>query len=419
MQTPTSVHSSGGAAHVTGPARVLSDRPSRTLPVDRWLLRAFLRAAGSPAVRFVLPDGEAVYVGAGEPVGTVRFRERGRLYRFMAKPELAFGEGYTDGSIEIDGDLLDILAAAYGQPMHPLVERLLFTAQHPRANSLSGSRNNIHAHYDLGNDFYRLWLDERMLYTCAYFPTPDATLEEAQVAKMHHVCRKVALRPGEHVVEAGCGWGALALHMARHYGVTVRAFNISHEQIAYGREQATREGLADRVEFIEDDYRNITGTYDCFMSVGMLEHVGPDHYHELAAVIDRSLPAHGRGLIHTIGRTRPARLNAWIEKHIFPGGHPPTLREMMDIFEPIRLSVLDVENLRLHYEKTGWHWLQRFERNTDAVARMFDERFARAWRLYLAGTTVAFRTSLLQLFQVTFARDRHNGIPWTRAHVYE
>jgi len=418
MQTQ-SFTSPSGATHVTGPARVLSGSSTRTLPVDRWLLRAFLRAAGSPPIRCVLPNGEAVYVGQGEPEGIVRFRDRRALYRTMASPELAFGEEYTDGGIEIDGDLVRVIDAAYRQTPHPLTEKILFRAQRARPNSLSGSRDNIHKHYDLGNDFYRLWLDERMVYTCAYFPTPEATLEEAQVAKMHHVCRKVALQPGERVVEAGCGWGALALHMARHYGVTVRAFNISHEQIAYGREQAARQGLSDRVEFIEDDYRNITGTYDCFMSVGMLEHVGPSNYRQLGAVIDRCLPAHGRGLLHTIGRTRPMRLNAWIEKHIFPGGYPPTLREMMDILEPYRFSVLDAENLRLHYERTSWHWLQRLEQHADEVARMFDERFVRAWRLYLAGTTVAFRRSLLQLFQVTFARERFNGIPWTRRHIYE
>jgi cyclopropane-fatty-acyl-phospholipid synthase len=417
MQTQPSVQSSR-TAHVTGPARVLNARAARRSAVDRWLLHTFLRLAGSPPIRCVLPDGATVYVGAGEPAGSLRFKSRSALYRLLLNPELAFGEGYTDGLIEVEGNLVDVLAAAYGQSVHPLVERLLFRAQRPRPNSLRGSRDHIHAHYDLGNDFYRLWLDERMLYTCAYFPTPDATLEDAQVAKMHHVCRKVALRPGERVVEAGCGWGALALHMARHYGVSVRAFNISHEQIAYGREQAKREGLDGQVEFIEDDYRNITGQYDCFMSVGMLEHVGPDHYRDLGAVIDRSLPAHGRGLIHTIGRTRPMRLNAWIEKHIFPGGYPPTLRQMMEIFEPYYFSVLDTENLRLHYEKTAAHWLQRFERHVNEVARTFDERFVRAWRLYLAGTTVAFRTSLLQLFQVTFARDRCNTIPWTRAHVY-
>ncbi len=417
MSTSQPLSQPSDATAVTGPERVA--RGTRSLGIDRALLRAFLVAAGRPPLRCVLPDGQSVYVGEGDPVGTVRFCDRATLYHVMRSPEIGLGEGYTDGRIELEGDLVDMLSSAYPATVSPWANRLLFNGRRARPNTLAGSRRNIHQHYDLGNDFYRLWLDQRMVYTCAYFPTPEATLEDAQVAKMHHVCRKVALKPGERVVEAGCGWGALALHMARHYGVTVRAFNISHEQILWAREQAAREGLGDRVEFIEDDYRNIAGTYDCFMSVGMLEHVGPDHYRDLGAIIDRCLPAHGRGLVHTIGRTRPTRLNAWIEKHIFPGGYPPTLRQMMDIFEPFRLSVLDVENLRLHYERTAAHWLERFERHAAAVEREFDARFVRAWRLYLAGTTAAFRISLLQLFQVVFARDRHNGIPWTRQHVYE
>ncbi len=406
------------AAGVTGRARPI-DAQARAFRFDRLLLSAFLRAAGRPPLRCVLPDGQSVCESAGEPVGTVRFRDRRTLYHFLRAPELGFGEGYTDGRIEvIDGDLVEMVAAAY-QPVSAWVERVFFSARRARRNSLDGSRHNIHRHYDLGNDFYRLWLDQRMLYTCAYYPTPEVTLEQAQLAKMHHVCRKVALRPGETVVEAGCGWGSLALHMAENYGVRVRAFNISHQQIAYAREQAARRQLADRVEFVEDDYRNVSGQYDCFMSVGMLEHVGPDHYRELGRVIDRCLPAHGRGLLHSIGRTRPARLNAWIEKHIFPGGYPPTLREMMDILEPFRFSVTDVENLRRHYERTAAEWLARFEQHVDSVRAMFDERFVRAWRLYLAGTTVAFRLSLLQLFQVVFYRDGFNGGPWTRAAVYE
>ena len=411
--------SESGSAAVTGQARAIRrTSSSRLQAVDRWLLRTFLHFAGDPPVRCVLPDGSAIDPPVGEVVGTLRFRDRPTLYAFLRHPEIGFGEGYTDGRIEVEGDLLEVVCAAYRTPPSPLIERLFFSAGKPRANSLRGSRHNIHRHYDLGNSFYRLWLDEQMLYTCAYYPTPAATLEEAQVAKMHHVCRKVALKPGEHVVEAGCGWGSLALHMARHYGVTVRAFNISHEQIAYAREQAERQGLSDRVEFVEDDYRNISGTYDCFMSVGMLEHVGVANYPLLGRLIDRVLPAHGRGLIHTIGRTRPLRLNAWIEKHIFPGGQPPTLTQMGAIFEPFNLSVLDVENLRLHYERTAAEWLRRFEQHVAEVERMFDQRFVRAWRLYLAGTSAAFRLSLMQLFQVVFARDRHNGIPWTRAGVY-
>jgi cyclopropane-fatty-acyl-phospholipid synthase len=380
-------------------------------------LRRFLRLMGDPAVAFELWNGTRV-IPVGRPVATLRIKDAATLGRFMFRPEMGFGEAYVDGRIEVDGSLVDVLDAVYRAPVTSWAHRILSRGRRPRHNSRSGSRDNIHAHYDLGNDFYRLWLDERMVYTCAYYPTPDTTLAAAQVAKLEHVSRKLALRPGERVVEAGCGWGALALHMARHHGVRVRAFNISSEQIAYAREQAAREGLTQQVEFVEDDYRNIGGTYDAFVSIGMLEHVGVEHYAELGRVIDRCLPAHGRGLLHTIGRNRPARLNAWVEKHIFPGGYPPTLGEMRKIFEPFDFSVLDVENLRLHYEKTAAAWLGAFEQVTEKVAAMFDERFVRGWRLYLSGTTVAFRCSLLQLFQVVFARGRCNEIPWTRAYVY-
>ncbi|MGC2048663.1 MAG: cyclopropane-fatty-acyl-phospholipid synthase family protein, partial [Gallionella sp.] len=288
-----------------------------------------------------------------------------------------------------------------------------------RRNSLSGARSNIHHHYDIGNDFYKLWLDDRMVYTCAYFPSQSSSLEDAQFAKLDHVCRKLRLQPGETVVEAGCGWGALALHMARHYGVTVTAYNISGEQIAYARHRARAEGLDGKVEFIEDDYRNVRGEFDAFVSVGMLEHVGPDHYQELGAVIDRSLKENGRGLIHSIGLNYPRPMDAWTERHIFPGAHPPSLAQMMQIFEPFDFSVLDVENLRLHYAKTLEHWLQRYEANADRVTEMFDPEFVRAWRLYLAGSLMAFKTGSMQLFQVSFARPSLNLIPWTRQYLYE
>lgn len=397
---------------------------ARVSAADRWLLRTFLRAMGAPAIRVVLWNGESVCVtDAGvtdaQPVATVRLQDRRTLWRLVYNPELEFGEAYSEGRLLVDGDLVELMQTAFQAQASPWAERLLRRSRRPRTNTLRGALDNIHYHYDLGNDFYRLWLDERMVYTCAYFPTPSASLDEAQVAKMELVCRKVSLRPGERVVEAGCGWGALALHMARQHGVAVRAFNISREQIAYAREQARAEGLSDRVEFIEDDYRNISGQYDAFVSVGMLEHVGADHYRDLGRVMDRCLPAHGRGLIHTIGRNRPMRLNAWLEKHIFPGAHPPTLREMMAIVEPHGFSVLDVENLRLHYAATLRHWLARFERAADRVAAMFDERFVRAWRLYLAGSVAAFTAGSLQLFQMSFARPQHNAIPWTRAHLYQ
>jgi len=398
----------------------LRSAPStRVSSAERWLLRSLLWAIGNPALRLVIRDGESVCAADAKPVHTVRIKDRRTLLRLLYRPELEFGEAYADGRLEVDGDLVGLLEKVYTAPVSPLANRLLRQTRGPRPNTLHGSRDNIHRHYDLGNDFYRLWLDERMVYTCAYFPTPTASLEGAQVAKMELVCRKVGLQPGERVVEAGCGWGALALHMARQHGVSVRAFNISHEQIVYARAQAREEGLSDQVEFIEDDYRNVSGQYDAFVSVGMLEHVGTEHYRELGRIIDRCLPAHGRGFIHAIGRNRPTALNAWVEKRIFPGAYPPTLREMLAILEPFGFSVLDVENLRLHYATTLRHWLARFERAVDRVAAMLDERFVRAWRLYLAGSIAAFTTGSLQLFQVSFARPRHNGIAWTRTHLYQ
>jgi cyclopropane-fatty-acyl-phospholipid synthase len=219
-------------------------------------------------------------------------------------------------------------------------------------------------------------------------------------------------------VDGGCGWGALALHMARHYGVSVKAFNISREQIQYARRQAAREGLAGQVEFIEDDYRNISGRFDAFVSVGMLEHVGREHYSELGKIIHRAIGDSGRGLIHFIGRNRPEPFSAWIRKRIFPGAYCPALREAMDIFEPHEYAVLDVENLRLHYAKTLEHWLARYERSVERVSALFGPEFVRAWRLYLAGSIASFRTGLLQLFQIVFAGSACQQIPWTRAHLY-
>ena len=392
-------------------------------PPDKLLLTNMLRAIGDPPVQLVLWNGQTISNHNGNEVAQVLIRDRGALLKLIADAELYFGEMYSAQRIEIRGDLLDFLEAVYRswplQSQGRIGKKLLSTFYDARRNTLNGSRRNIHHHYDIGNDFYKLWLDERMLYTCAYFPEPDTSLEEAQLAKMDHVCRKLRLQPGDHVVEAGCGWGALAMHMAKHYGVKVTAYNISTEQISYARQRAQAEGLDGQVEFIEDDYRNVLGKFDAFVSVGMLEHVGTDHYQELGTVINRVLKDNGRGLIHSIGLNFPRPMDAWTERHIFPGACPPSLGQMMDIFEPFDFSVLDVENLRLHYAKTLEHWLQRYESNVERVTEMFDTEFVRAWRLYLAGSHTAFKMGGMQLFQVTFARADNNQIPWTRQYLYQ
>ena len=396
--------------------------PGEVRRTDRWLLRKVSSFLGDPPIEFSIRGGARVR-STSEPLARVSFASRAHLLSVLADPWMRFGDAYSDGNVIVDGDLVQVLEAVYRASATAekpsWLRRAAELAQHrPHVNTLSGSRDNIHHHYDIGNAFYSLWLGSTMAYTCAYYPTPDATLDEAQVAKMDHVCRKLRLKAGESVVEAGCGWGTLALHMARHYGVRVRAFNISHEQVAYARERAKREGLGGQVEYVEDDYRNISGHYDAFVSVGMLEHVGVKNYPTLGRVARGCLGSNGRGLIHSIGRNHPARLQPWIEKRIFPGACPPALSEMSQIFEPSDLSVLDVENLRLHYAQTLRHWLALYEAANERVRAMFDEKFVRMWRLYLAGSVAAFSTGTLQLFQVVFATADNNDIPWTRAHLY-
>ena len=339
-------------------------------------------------------------------------------------PEVAFGEAYSEGRIEVHGDLVKALEAVYeswpaGRANRSWYQRLTSTWMARRqANSIYGSRHNVHCHYDLGNDFYKLWLDQQLVYTCAYFPSPSATLEEAQEAKLDYVCRKLHLQPGERVVEAGCGWGSLALHMAKRYGVTVKAFNISHEQIQFARNRAAEMGLDKNVEFVEDDWRNITGNFDVFVSVGMLEHVGFADYERMGEVIYRSIGDSGRGLLHFIGRSYHGAFSRWIRKRIFPGAYAPTLGEAMKVLQPRRFAVLDVENLRPHYARTVEHWLERFEASGQRVSEMYGEWFRRAWRLYLAGSIAAFHTGTLQLFQVSFAGPRSPVTAWTRASLY-
>lgn len=398
------------------------DQPGSSL--EARLLRQLLRSLGEPPIEFLLAwTGERLVPAGVRPVAQVRICDRKTLLGILADPQVRFGDAYCDRRVEISGDLIEFMQALYrsfgnAQARNSIVNRIAPWLHRPRRNTLTGSRNNIHRHYDLGNEFYSLWLGDTMAYTCAYYPSAAATLEQAQVAKMDHVCRKLQIRPQDSVVEAGCGWGSLALHIARSYGAKVRAFNISERQIEFARRRAREQGLDGRVEFVADDYRNISGRYDVFVSVGMLEHVGRENYRGFGRLLRRALLPEGRGLIHSIGRNRPAPLHPWIERRIFPGAYAPSLGEMMQIFEPSNLSVLDVENIRLHYALTLRHWLERYEHAAERVRAMFDDVFVRMWRLYLAGSVAAFETGTLQLFQVLFTPEENNNIPLTREFMY-
>lgn len=405
-----------------------SSDSAKPRPLERRLLRRLLEELGRPDFSVVLWDGEEIAAEQSKPAARLVIKNRPAFWRVVLDPEMQFGEMFSAAQIEIEGDLIRFLEAFHrarlSSPRSKSAARRLAEAALSvlrnlvSSNSIAASRSNIHRHYDLGNDFYRLWLDRQMVYSCGYFADPDMPLEDAQTAKMDLICRKLELHRDERVFEVGSGWGAMAIHMAKRYGARVSAFNISEEQLDYSRARLQQEGLGGRVEFIRDDYRNISGRFDAFVSIGMLEHVGAKFYREFGRVIDRCLKNDGRGLMHSIGQDRPSHANPWIKRRIFPGGYIPSLRQMLEIWEPLGMSIVDVENLRLHYAKTLRHWLRRFNAVEDRVLRQFDENFLRAWRLYLSSSAAAFESGALQLFQVLFSRPGVNNRRWTREQMY-
>jgi cyclopropane-fatty-acyl-phospholipid synthase len=287
-------------------------------------------------------------------------------------------------------------------------------------NPAGRARRNVAHHYDLNSELYSLFLDEDWQYSCAYFPTGDETLEAAQVAKKHHIAAKLLLdRPDLSVLDIGCGWGGLALTLARDYGARVTGITLSTEQLTAARARAEKAGLSHRVSFELLDYRAIDRTFDRIVSVGMFEHVGVTHYRTFFRVLRRGLKPDGVALVHTIGNSfEPAASNPWLTKYIFPGGYSPSLSEVMPAIERSGLITTDVEILRLHYARTIRHWRSRFDRNRDTVKSLYDERFCRMFEFYLAGAELTFRHWGEVNFQIQLAREL-TTVPLTRDYMAE
>lgn len=379
--------------------------------------------------RVVLPDGSAATHGQAPYAFTIHIKTVRAARDVVTKSSLGFGEAYTRGEIDVEGDLQDVALLSYelleGPLKGTLWERVRYVLGFfARRNTLTGSKKNIAAHYDLANSFYQLWLDAEMQYTCAYFNRPTDSLEDAQRQKMDLVCRKLRLAPGEFVVEAGCGWGGLALHMARNYGVRVKSFNISKEQIEFAREKAQRLGI-DSVEYVHDDYRNIPNyvkSCDKFASICMLEHVGRESYAAFQALVAKVLRKPGLAMLQFISRTNPSPIsNPWLEKYVFPGYYNPSLGEIIKPLEAEhrQLHLVDIENMRYHYALTLVHWLDRLERNADKIRAEWGERVVRTFRLYLAGGLADFAHGAGTLvYQVLLSHGFDNGAPLTRQHFY-
>jgi cyclopropane-fatty-acyl-phospholipid synthase len=368
-------------------------------------------------------DGETRHYGQGEPAFCLCLRTPAAVRRVLRDSALGFGEAYMDGEIEIEGDLQAMLkfqnAPAFeSAQLSPLeAVRFLLSTIFTR-DTVAGAKRNVAHHYDLGNDFYRLWLDESMTYTCAYFRSPHDTLEQAQRNKHEHICRKLRLEPGHTLVDIGCGWGAMLFYAAEHFGAIGTGYTISEQQYAWVREQIDRRGLRDRVSVELKDYREAEGNFDRWVSIGMFEQVGRRFIPTFFEHVKRLLKPGGTGLLHTIGSNLSLSNNPWIEKYIFPGGYIPTLAEVLEAMGRLDLNVHDLEDLRLHYGETLDNWYARFNAHVAEVERMYGGRFVRMWRLYLNAAAATFRFGTNRLLQFAFTNGLDNSMPRAREYLY-
>jgi cyclopropane-fatty-acyl-phospholipid synthase len=378
----------------------------------------------------LMPGSEPLLFGpGGEPALTVRIADKRTAFAIARNPRVGLGEAYMDGRLHIeDGDILDLLElataanpwedAGAGRKAIGKGKSKLKKWFRGR-NKVRRARKNVAHHYDIGNDLYRLFLDDDLQYSCAYFTKPGNSLEQAQSDKKAHIAAKLALAPGQHVLDIGCGWGGTALYLHRVAGVRVTGITLSEEQLKIARDRAAAAGVADQVKFELIDYRQVEGQFDRIVSIGMFEHVGAAHYDEFFAKCRDLLKPDGVMLLHTIGKLgKAAGPDPFTDKYIFPGYHLPSLSQLTAATEKLRLITSDIETLRLHYAYTLRHWLKRTQKAKKKIVALYDERFFRMWEFYLAGGVVAFESGSMCNYQLQYVRDRR-ALPITRDYMAE
>lgn len=392
--------------------------------VDKVFYKALFKNLFSDPCRIRFWDGEVENYGKGECKFEVIFNEPIPKAEIIADPSLAFGEAYMTNKIEIEGSLEDVIESLYNNKDSFLGNSNRYSNLLKKiSNNVKKSKENVQHHYDIGNDFYKLWLDETMTYSCAYFKTPDDSLYQAQENKVNHILKKLALKEGQTLLDIGCGWGELIINAAKRYKVKAMGITLSSEQFARVQERIKEEGLSDFVEVQLRDYREIKDIkFHRVVSVGMIEHVGKDHLNEYFSKVNELLTDGGLSLLHCITSQKyneKGGTNSWINKYIFPGGYIPSVKELVSYMESESLCFIDMESLRRHYGKTLEIWAQNFEKALPEISKTKDETFIRIWRLYLNSCAASFNCGNIDIHQFLFTKGINNDLPWTREYMYE
>jgi len=389
--------------------------------LEKSIISALFRRLRVGGVRVIdWTGGEATY-GPGEPYLTLHIHHPRAIRAMMRSLTLGFGESYMKGDIDIDGDIRrlgELVSQNQAAFSHPALNRLPHVG---RRNTKRRQRKFVAHHYDLGNDFYRLWLDKTMTYSCAYFKSPSDALEAAQAQKLAHTLAKLQLKPGMRLLDIGSGWGQLLIAAVQAYDVTGHGITLSQEQYDLSRQKIKDLGLEDKITIELINYQDLAArdlTFDRVISVGMYEHVGRGNHRQYFKAVHKLLEPGGISLLHTITNELETKSDPWIDKYIFPGGYIPSIRETVHVMPEFDLRLQDFENLRLHYALTLDEWLKRYDENSAAIIAKYGTSFYRMWRLYLAGSITGFRYDNLSLSQFVMTKGLVNDAPLTRDFLY-
>ncbi|HEO7215881.1 TPA: class I SAM-dependent methyltransferase [Streptococcus agalactiae] len=391
--------------------------------MDSLIIKQLIKSTFDIPLQVTYPNGNIETYNGSNPHVKLKLNKNFSVSELSKDPSIVLGEAVMDGDIEIYGSIQELILSAY-RCGDSFLRNSKFSKLIPKQfHDKKHSKSDIQKHYDIGNDFYKLWLDDTMTYSCAYFKHENDSLEKAQLNKVHHILNKLNAQPGGKLLDIGCGWGTLIITAAKEYGLNATGITLSEEQASFITKRIKEEGLENKVTVLIKDYRDIRETYDYITSVGMFEHVGKENLSQYFQTISKRLNINGLALIHGItgqvGGNHGSGTNSWINKYIFPGGYIPRLTENLNHIASAGLQIADLEPLRRHYQKTLELWTKNFHNALPEVQKTHDKRFINMWDLYLQSCAASFESGNIDIFQYLLSKGvSKDTMPMTRDYMY-